>query len=70
MKDFENEVNWFFENMKVRGVLPQVSELCSWSFDKENVYFRYQVYNKTFGYRIAKSSVLIFLRDWKLNQII
>jgi hypothetical protein len=70
MKDLENEVNWFFENMKVRGVLPQSAELYNWSIEKENVYFRYQVYNKTFGYRISKGSILIFLRDWKLNQII
>jgi hypothetical protein len=66
----EDQVKWFFQNMKDRGVLPNMAELYNWSFEPENVYFRYHVGEKTFGYKIPKNSVLTFLRDWKLNQII
>ncbi len=70
----EDQIKWFFQNMKDRGVLPQKADLYFWSFDNEgrgeNIYFRYYVGEKTFGYKIQKTSVLTFLRDWKLKQIL
>ncbi len=69
----ENQIRWFFQNMKDRGVLPLKADLYYWTSESdksENIYFRYYVGEKTFGYKIPKTSVLTFLRDWKLNQII
>jgi hypothetical protein len=64
----EKQIKWFFNNMKDRKILPQIAELYNWSIEPENIQFRYQVGGKTFGYKMCKSSVLIFLREWKLNQ--
>ncbi len=66
----EKQIKWFFNNMKDRKILPQIAELYSWSIETENIQFRYQVGEKIFGYKMSKSSVLIFLREWKLNQIL
>jgi hypothetical protein len=70
----DEQVKWFFQNMKERGVLPKKADLYYWTFDEkaedENVYFRYYVAEKTFGYKMSITSILRFLRDWKLKQII
>jgi hypothetical protein len=72
----EDNVKWFFQNMKDRGSLPQSADLYFWSFDDEvrgeNIYFRYYVGGdkKTFGYKIPIESVIEFIREWKLKQII
>jgi len=66
----EDQIKWFFQNMKDRGVLPQRSQFYSFSIESEYVYLRYQIVEKTFGYKIEKKSILTFLRDWKLKQIL
>ncbi len=66
----EDQIKWFFQNMKDRGVLPQKAEFYSSKIESENILFRYKIGEKTFGYKIPKTSVLTFLRDWKLKQIL
>lgn len=66
----EDQIKWFFQNMKDRGVLPQRSQFYSFSIESEYVYLRYQIVERTFGYKIEKKSILTFLRDWKLKQIL
>jgi hypothetical protein len=69
----EDNVKWFFNNMKERKVLPQKADLYFWSFDDEcrdeNIYFRYYVAEKTFGYKISKSFFISHLRNLKLNDL-
>jgi hypothetical protein len=69
----EDNVKWFFNNMKERKVLPQKADLYFWSLDNEwrgeNIYFRYRVGEKNFGYKISKSFFISHIRNLKLNDL-
>lgn len=66
----ETQIKWFFENMKKRSVLPEKSEIFNWKIEENIILIRYSVNEKNFSYKISKESILTFLREWKLNQII
>lgn len=66
----ETQIKWFFDNMKKRSVIPEISEFITFRIDDNNVLIRYSVSNRNSSYKTSKESILTFLRDWKLNQII
>lgn len=64
------QIKWFFDNMKKRSVIPEISEFLTFRIDDNDVMIRYSVNGRNFSYKTQKESILTFLRDWKLNQII
>lgn len=66
----EQLVKSFFENMKMRGVIADVSEYSYFNLIEEKVCIWYSVAGRTSRYKVPKEYILEFLRDWKLKQII
>jgi hypothetical protein len=66
----KDNVEFYFNSLKKRNIIADISQWFGYNDDSDYITIRFTISNRRSSYRIKKSEILEYIRNYKIEQII